>query len=127
MTTQLPEEPIAQQMYPLYTHLLGMRSRLGWLNVVDMQKNSPAVDALTPQSTASMYRLRIAGAIPDGWEQRLGCLRVARQETPERGPETTLMGAVTDQAELLGVLNALHALHLPLLLVEAIDPESIHT
>ncbi len=72
-----------------------------------------------------MYRLRIAGVIPDGWEGRLGCLRVVHEEGPEPKTTTTLMGAVTDQAELLGVLNTLHELRLPLLLVEAIDLESI--
>ena len=72
-----------------------------------------------------MYRLRIAGAIPDGWENRLGGLRVVQEEGSEPPATTTLMGAVEDQAALLGVLNTLHELHLPLLLVEGIDLESI--
>ena len=72
-----------------------------------------------------MYRLRIAGVIPDGWEGRLGCLRAVHEEGPEPRTTTTLMGPVTDQADLLGILNTLHELHLTLLLVEAMDVESV--
>ena len=83
----------------------------------------PKVEDQDPRQPASIYRLRIAGAIPAGWEERLGCLRVVQEEGSESPTTTTLMGAVKDQAELLGVLNTLHELRLPLLLVEAIDLE----
>lgn len=83
------------------------------------------VDDHAPRQPASIYRLRIAGVIPDGWEERLGCLRAVREEGPEPQTVTTLMGAVTDQSDLLGILNTLHELHLTLLLVEAMDMESV--
>jgi hypothetical protein len=82
------------------------------------------VDDHAPRQPASIYRLRIAGVIPDGWEERLGCLRAVREEGPEPQTVTTLMGAVTDQSDLLGILNTLHELRLTLLLVEAIDPDT---
>ena len=78
-----------------------------------------------PSQPASIYRLRVAGVIPAGWEDRLGCLRVVQEERTESPITTTLMGAVKDQADLIGVINTLHQLHLSLLLVEAIDVESI--
>ena len=37
--------------------------------------------------------------------------------------QTLLMGAVRDQAELIGIINTLYELRLPLLLVEAVDTE----
>ena len=38
--------------------------------------------------------------------------------------ETVLTGYVVDQAELHGILDKLHDLHLPILLVEQLNPES---
>jgi hypothetical protein len=75
-----------------------------------------------PRNHASIYRVCVAGTVPGSWENRLGCLRVVREGD---GPsdQTLLMGAVRDQAELLGILNTLHELRLPLLLVEAVDTE----
>jgi hypothetical protein len=53
----------------------------------------------------------------------LGGLQVVREEADESSDQTLLMGAVRDQAELLGILNTLHELRLPLLLVEAVDTD----
>ena len=78
-----------------------------------------------PRQPAAIYRLRVAGVIPSGWQDRLGCLRVVQEERTESPTTTTLMGAIKDQADLIGVINTLHQLHLSLLLVEAVDLESI--
>jgi hypothetical protein len=51
----------------------------------------------------------------------LGGLQVVREGGTGSSHQTLLKGAVRDQAELLGVLNTLHELRLPLLLVEAVD------
>jgi len=102
----------------------------------DALRAGSAQDAITVSSTstsqdsnsrhpASLYRLRVAGVVPNGWEDRLGCLRVVHEEGSGPQTTTTLMGAVTDQADLLGILNTLHELRLALLLVEAMDTESI--
>ena len=79
----------------------------------------------TPGPPASIYRVRVAGRLPAGWEDRLGCLRVVHEEESGQLTKATLVGAVKDQSDLLGVLNTLHELQLPLLLVEALDLESI--
>ena len=72
---------------------------------------------------ASIYRVCVAGRIPGGWEDRLGGLQVVRERRDESSDQTLLMGAVRDQADLLGILNTLHELRLPLLLVEAVDTD----
>ncbi len=84
-------------------------------------------EAHNPRQPASIYRLRVAGVIPTGWEDRLGCLRVVQEESSGSPATTTLMGAIKDQADLLGILNTLHQLRLTLLLVEAVDLEAICT
>ena len=70
-----------------------------------------------------IYRVHVAGALPGSWANRLGGLEVVREKMDESSDQTLLMGAVRDQAELLGILNTLHELRLPLLLVEAVVPE----
>ena len=76
-----------------------------------------------PRNHATIYRVCVAGTLPGGWEDRLGGLQVVREGGKGSSHQTLLMGAVRDQAELLGILNTLHELRLPLLLVEAVDTE----
>ncbi len=75
---------------------------------------------------ASIYRVYVAGSLPGSWANRLGGLQVVREEMDGSADQTLLTGAVRDQAELLGILNTLHELRLPLLLVEAVDTEPGH-
>jgi hypothetical protein len=77
----------------------------------------------SPRNPASIYRVYVAGTIPSGWETRLGSLQIVREGGHGSSDQTLLMGAVRDQAELLGILNTLHELRLPLLLVEAVDTD----
>ena len=50
---------------------------------------------------------------------RLGDLRItACSPSDHKGPVTELVGKVSDQAELAGLLNCLYERHLTLLLVE---------
>lgn len=87
-----------------------------------MHKNSVGEDHSLRQF-ASLYRVCVAGTLPRGWEYRLGGLQIVRERESGVSNQTQLMGTVRDQAELLGVLNTLHELRLPLLLVEAVDTD----
>jgi hypothetical protein len=77
----------------------------------------------SPRNHASIYRVCVAGTIPDSWANRLGGLQVVREGGDGSSDQTLLMGAVRDQAEVLGILNTLHELRLTLLLVEAVDTD----
>ena len=72
--------------------------------------------------TPASYRVRVKGYLDDGWSGRLGGMTIKRTAQAEGERETTLVGWLADQAALLGVLNALYGLHLPLLSVEMIEP-----
>lgn len=87
-----------------------------------MGKNNQVRDDITRQP-ASLYRVCVAGTLPAGWEDRLGGLQIVLEGGGGMSGQTLLMGALRDQAELLGILNILHELHLPLLLVEAVDTD----
>ena len=67
------------------------------------------------------YRIGVQGRIPTKW-----CDRMEGMTITERAPEaeshvTTLLGELSDQAALAGVLNTLYELHLPVLSVERLS------
>ena len=64
------------------------------------------------------YSIRVAGHLDESWSKRLGGMVIHQKETANQKSETTLQGALVDQAALLGVLNTLYNLRLPLISVE---------
>jgi hypothetical protein len=66
------------------------------------------------------YSIRVQGVLDESYFDRLGdmLVKVINREYPS--PETTLSGRVRDQAQLMGILNSLYELHLPLLSVSII-------
>jgi len=67
------------------------------------------------------YRICVHGLLEKHWSERLGGLHITTTRRGNRTPETTLTGAVVDQAALVGILNTLYELHLPLLSVEHLE------
>lgn len=67
-----------------------------------------------------IYIIRVAGVLDKNWSNRLGGLEIVNSESEEDTaiPVTTLTGPLSDQAALLGTLNALYDMHYPLLSVE---------
>lgn len=61
--------------------------------------------------------IRVRGALSSDWSERLGGMRIT-VDRAGRHTITELVGRVTDQAALHGVLGALYELGLPLLTVE---------
>ena len=77
----------------------------------------PPFDQSTFQG-AGTYAICVQGRLSPGWEDRVAGLRVTSGRDPGGQPNTTFTGALRDQAELMGVLNTLYELHLPILSVE---------
>jgi len=69
------------------------------------------------------YRIRVQGELAAGWSERLGGLRITTHRRKDQAPVTTLVGVVRDQAELIGIVNSLYDLHLPLLSVQMLRHE----
>ena len=67
---------------------------------------------------AGTYRIRVQGQLGREWADRLGGLRVTSDEEPDGSPSVVLTGPIRDQAALMGVLNTLYELHLPILSVK---------
>jgi hypothetical protein len=64
------------------------------------------------------YRLRVDGHLDEHWSAWFGDLTLTR----DSDGTTTLSGAVSDQAELHGMLNKVRDLGVTLISLEAIEP-----
>ena len=84
-------------------------------------QESPYLKRLTLGKSAS-YCIKVQGRLDETWSDRLAGMQI---KTSSRGDikVTILSGNVRDQAELLGVLNSLYELHLPLLSLEILNKE----
>jgi len=75
-------------------------------------------------STPATYRIMLSGSLSESWSDTLGGMRVAVSLDAEQRAVTTLEGAVKDQAMLLGVLNCVYDLGLPLISVQWLDRDA---
>ena len=69
------------------------------------------------------YRIYVQGILGEQWSDRLGGLTITPVDPTSESPVTILSGRLLDQAALLGVLNLLYDMRLPLLAVECEDWE----
>lgn len=67
------------------------------------------------------YRIRVQGCLEDVWSDRLANMTISMDLHDKEAPTSTLVGRVRDQAELVGVLNGLYELRMPILNMEIID------
>lgn len=85
----------------------------------EMTEKQGTHDHLTFTSQGK-YSIEIKGYIDPSWTDRLGGLTITSGFDPKGRPITSLNGIVTDQSELIGILNNLYNMHLPLLSVSFI-------
>jgi len=69
------------------------------------------------------YRIEVQGHLRPDWSDRFGAMRMFSLPPDTDSTVTVLQGHVSDQAELAGILNTLHELHLPLLSVQYLGDE----
>lgn len=64
------------------------------------------------------YRICIQGTLAPTWSTMLGNMTITTEQSDNHQYVTTLQGWLVDQAALLGVLNLICELNVPLVLVE---------
>ena len=64
------------------------------------------------------YHIRVQGSLEKRYSDCLGDMQITVRKRKDQSPVTVLSGQVRDQCELMGILNSLYELHLPLLSVE---------
>ena len=67
------------------------------------------------------YCIEVEGSINESWADCLAGMLISAHTRSNGSTFTTLSGRVRDQGELLGVLNSLYELHLPLLSLNLLD------
>lgn len=69
-------------------------------------------------SGSGNYVIRVQGYLEEIWSDRLGNMEITPKFKDGAAPESQLVGTLKDQAELIGVLNGIYELRLPILYVE---------
>ena len=77
-------------------------------------------------SSPAQYRITLHGSLDENWSSRIG-MRVNVNHDANPYPVTILTGEVLDQAMLLGVLNYMYDLGMPIVKVEWTDAEGMQT
>lgn len=67
------------------------------------------------------YRIEIKGYIRPEWCGRLGGMRVCSPPEQANREMTILQGLLSDQAQLIGILNTLYGMHFPIVSVTYLD------
>jgi hypothetical protein len=70
-----------------------------------------------PFDRPAIYKISVQGRIDPNWSDRMAGMKIRISLDQTNPTITTLEGEVTDQAALLGVLNSLYELHLPIISV----------
>ena len=70
-----------------------------------------------PFDRPATYQINVQGRIDPTWSDRMAGMKIHDSTEQTNPPITILDGELTDQAALLGVLNSLYELHLPIISV----------
>ena len=71
----------------------------------------------------NIYQIKVQGELNQNWSTRLGDMRLSIDKSGDEGVVTVLVGELRDQAELTGVLNTLHELHMNIISVNMMPNE----
>jgi hypothetical protein len=74
-----------------------------------------------PFDSPATYQISVQGRIDPTWGDRLEGMAICLVSTQAESPITTLVGEVSDQAALAGVLETLYELHLMVLSVKRLS------
>jgi len=69
----------------------------------------------------TVYQIRVRGRISPSWSSRLEGMQITESHNSDGSVESTLVGSLSDQAALSGILNTLFDLHLPVTSVRSMD------
>lgn len=84
-----------------------------------MMKRTSRDEHLT-MGGAATYQIIVRGTIDPSWASRLAGMNITERRSDDE-VNTILVGRLTDQAALSGVLNTLYELHLPVVSADCLD------
>ena len=71
-------------------------------------------------SKPAIYKIMVKGELNEDFSMRLGGMQISSEQRHGRYPVSVLIGKLSDQAELSGILNALYEMHLMVLSVQVL-------
>jgi hypothetical protein len=72
-------------------------------------------------SKPAIYQIKVQGELDNTWSSRLGDMQIRVIKTQGSEVITELVGSVTDQQALTGILNSLNDFHMVILSVKALS------
>ena len=84
-----------------------------------MERYRPSAIRLEP----ALYQICILGHLDASWSEFCGGMTIKHASHPKFHTITFLTGRLIDQSALIGVLNALHDIGCPIVLVEYVAAE----
>ena len=72
----------------------------------------------------AVYRIRVVGQLDPGLSGTIAGMQITKSGDSSGHVETLIIGRVSDQAALAGVLNTLYEMHLPVKSLECLEAES---
>ena len=103
----------ARQVFPLRL------CAFAWVFFLEMTNKEADVE-LTPFKPA-IYRISVVGTLNSNWSDYFHAATIATESASDQKMVTTLTANVMDQADLVGVINALYGLGLPFLSIEYVE------
>ncbi|MCJ7715697.1 MAG: hypothetical protein MUO54_04160 [Anaerolineales bacterium] len=85
-----------------------------------IKDNDPGKD-VTGFTVPAIYCIKVQGVIDERYAGYFGDMVISTEKKAEGRISGILTGSLKDQTELLGVLNALHNLHLPIVSIQTLD------
>ena len=70
-----------------------------------------------PFDRPATYQIMVQGRVDPNWSDLMAGMAICLTMSESNPPVTTLQGELSDQTALLGVINSLYELHLPVLSV----------
>ena len=77
-----------------------------------------------PFDHPATYQISVQGRIDPAMSDLLGGMTISLDSAEEGSPVTTMVGELSDQSALAGVLNTLYELHMPVLSVKRMNTGS---
>ena len=74
-----------------------------------------------PYDLPATYQISVQGRIDPSWSDRLEGMRIYQDPAQDASTITFLLGELSDQAALAGVLNTIYELHLTVISVERLE------
>ena len=88
---------------------------------MSLLRTPPGLTGPLRMDRPAIYRIVVSGRLDERWRDLFGGLNISEIADSGQGVRTLLVGKMTDQSELSGVLTALYESHSPVISVDCLE------